>query len=83
VATERSAEDIQQEIDQARASLATTVDQLADRTNPKRIANDTKQNLLARAQSTQGKAIIGGTALLITVLLFARIRAVRRRRSND
>jgi Protein of unknown function (DUF3618) len=83
VATDRSAEDIQREIEQARASLATTVDELAVRTSPKRILNDTKQTLLAQAQSPRGKAVIGGAAALVAILIVARVRSVRRRRSAD
>jgi hypothetical protein len=77
VAAERSADEIQRDIEQARASLAVAVDQLADRTNPKRVADDVKQALIARAKSPQGQAVIGATGLLVVVLV---VRRVRKRR---
>jgi Protein of unknown function (DUF3618) len=76
VAENRTADDIQRDIEQARASLAVTVDELAERTSPKRIANQTRQNLIARAQTPAGKAVIGGAATLIALLV---IRSIRRR----
>ena len=76
---QRSPEEIQREIEEARSSLATTVDQLAERTNPKRLADLAKQNLIAWTRTPKGKAVVGGTTLLITLLIAARVRAVRRR----
>jgi hypothetical protein len=75
VAENRTADDIQRDIEQARASLAVTVDELAERTSPKRIANQTRQNLIARAQTPAGKAVIGGVVALIALLV---IRSIRR-----
>jgi hypothetical protein len=74
VAGERTAEDIQREIEQARASLAVAVDQLADRTSPKRLADDVKQKLVARAKSPQGQAVIAGAGVIVLVLVVRRIR---------
>jgi Protein of unknown function (DUF3618) len=79
VTVQRSPEEIQREIEEARSSLATTVDQLAERTNPKRLADLAKQNLIAWTRTPKGKAVVGGTTLLITLLIAARVRAVRRR----
>lgn len=71
---QRTAEEIQREIEQARASLAVAVDQLAERTNPKRLANEAKQSLLAKAQTPAGKAVIGGAGALVVLLVIRRIR---------
>jgi hypothetical protein len=79
VTVQRSPEEIQREIEEARSSLATTVDQLAERTNPKRLADLAKQNLIAWTRTPKGKAVVGGTTLLITLLIAARVRAVRHR----
>lgn len=76
---QRSPEEIQREIEEARSSLATTVDQLAERTNPKRLADLAKQNVIAWTRTPKGKAVVGGTTLLITLLIAARVRAVRHR----
>ncbi|HEY7048068.1 MAG TPA: DUF3618 domain-containing protein [Jatrophihabitantaceae bacterium] len=79
MAENRSADDIQRDIEKARASLAVAVDQLAERTSPKRIADQTKQNLTEKAQSPTGKAVIGGVGALILLLV---IRRIRRRRHS-
>jgi hypothetical protein len=70
----RSAEDIQRDIEQARATLASAVDQLAERTNPKRLADEAKQTLVEKARTPQGMAVIGGAGLLVVFLVVKRIR---------
>ncbi|SDJ38570.1 Protein of unknown function [Frankineae bacterium MT45] len=76
----RTAEQIQQEIEQARVSLATTVDQLAERTNPKHIADDAKNALLAKAQTPQGRAVIGGVSVLFVLYVARNLRKAKRNR---
>jgi Protein of unknown function (DUF3618) len=78
VAEERSAEQIQREIEQSRTALAEAVDQLAYRTDPKRIVNQTKQRLRDKANTTQGRIVIGGAGALVLVLVVRRIRKGRR-----
>jgi uncharacterized protein DUF3618 len=73
VAGERSAEEIQREIEDARASLATAVDQLVYRTNPKRVADNAKQALKDKAQTPEGKAVIAGAGALLVILVIRRI----------
>jgi Protein of unknown function (DUF3618) len=80
--TDRTVEDVQREIEEARASLAATVDQIAYRTNPKRIATDTKQRLVERAQTPQGKAVLIAAVAFATALLIAR-RVGARRHGDD
>ncbi len=76
--TARTPEDVQREIEQARASLASTVDQLAERTSPKRLADEAKTTALHWAQSPRGKAILGGAAAAVALLVLLRVRAARR-----
>jgi osmotically-inducible protein OsmY len=71
---DRSADDIQHDIEQARAGLAEAVDQLAYRTNPKRLADEAKQGLRAKANTTQGRIVIGVTGGLVVLLIVKRIR---------
>ncbi len=71
---ERTAEQVQHEIEAARDSLASAVDQLASRTNPKRLAGDAKQSLLAKAQTPAGKAVLGGVAAVVLLLVVRRVR---------
>ena len=74
MAEERNAEQIQREIEQSRAALASAVDQLAYRTDPKRIADQTKRRLLDKAQTTQGRIVIGAAGALVLLLVVRRIR---------
>ncbi len=71
---EQSADDIQRDIERSRAALAHAVDQLAYRGNPRRLADNAKQSVLAKAKSPQGQAIIGATGVLIALLIVRRIR---------
>jgi hypothetical protein len=73
VAGERSAEEIQRDIEQSRVALASAVDQLAYRGNPKRVVENTKQSLLEKAQSTPGKIVIGSVGGLVVLLIIRRI----------
>ncbi|MDQ2748786.1 MAG: DUF3618 domain-containing protein [Pseudonocardiales bacterium] len=73
MAGERSADEIQRDIENARTSLAVAIDQLVYRTNPKRMADNLKQAVKEKAQSPQGKAVIGGAGALFGILLIRRI----------
>jgi uncharacterized protein DUF3618 len=73
VAGERSADEIQREIEDARVSLAAAVDQLVHRTNPKRAADNAKQALMEKAQTPAGKAVIAGAGALLVILVIRRI----------
>jgi hypothetical protein len=73
---DRSADEIQREIERARDALADAVDQLAVRTSPQRLAAQAKQGVREWAQTTQGKAVIGGTGFLMLVVV---VRGIRNR----
>ena len=78
MADERTPAQIQREIEQARDQLAVSLDQLAERTSPKRLATQTKDNLMAQAMSPQGKKVIAiTTAAIASLILLSRIRARR------
>lgn len=71
---ERSPEDIQRDIEQARVGLADAVDQLVYRTSPKRVSENVKATLREKAQTPQGQAVIAGAGLLLAVLVVRRFR---------
>ena len=75
----RDPRQIQLEIDAARESLAATLDQLADRTSPKRLAGEAKAKALAFLQSPPGIALVGGLGLLVTVGV---VRKARHRKGS-
>ena len=71
---ERSADDIQRDIEQARVGVARSVDQLAHRTSPRRVSDQLKQTLKARVNSTEGRVVIGVTGGVVLLLIVKRIR---------
>ena len=79
MANKQSTADIEREIEQARTELATSLDQLVERTSPKRIAQTTKNNLIARARSPEGQKVIAVTvATVVALVVLARLRSRNR-----
>ena len=78
----RDPREIQLEIDAARESLAATLDQLAYRTSPKRVAAQGKSAALRFLQSPPGIALVSGVGLLVTVGAVRKARHRRRGRAG-
>ena len=80
---ERTPAEIQREIEQARVQLASSLDQLAEQTSPKRLANQAKQSLIEKASSPQGKKVIAGSvAVIVGILALSRIRTARAKKAG-
>ena len=75
----RDPREIQLEIDAARESLAATLDHLAFRTSPKRVAAQGKSAALRWLQSPVGIAVVGGLGLVITA---GAVRKARHRKGS-
>lgn len=71
---DRDPEEIRKDIDQARDRLAATVDTLAERANPSRIADDVKTRVVAIVTKPAVAASLAGIALVTVVLLVRRAR---------
>lgn len=71
---DRDPEVIKAEIDQARDRLAVTVDSLAERANPQRIADDVKAALLNFVKRPPVAAALAGVSVVTVVLVIRRIR---------
>jgi ribosomal protein S5 len=69
---------IQTEIEQTRTELASTLDQLAEKTSPKRLAEQGKSRAVALAKSPPGLGVIGGVTALTAWLVVRRVRRGRR-----
>ncbi len=67
----RDTESIEREIEAARNQLASTLDELSVRANPKRIADDVKQTVVAKVNEPRVKyGLIGaGVAIVLLVLV--------------
>ena len=74
----RKPEQIQRDIESTRTELAGTLDELAERVSPKRLAGQGRAKAVEFAQTPAGTAVIGAATLLLA-LGFAR-RARNRRR---
>jgi uncharacterized protein DUF3618 len=71
---ERDPDTIKQEIDQARDQLASTVDSLAERANPRRLADDAKARAIAFVKKPAVAISLAGIGTLTIVVVVRRIR---------
>jgi len=71
---DRDPEAIKQEIDVARNQLAATVDSLAERANPRRLADDVKARVLAFVKQPVVTISLAGAGAIIVVVVVHRIR---------
>ncbi len=73
---DRNPETIKQEIDQARSQLASTVDSLAERANPQRLADDAKAAVIRFVKQPAVAASLAGLGVVVVVVT---IRKIKRR----
>lgn len=71
---DRDPDTIKQEIDQARDQLALTVDSLAERANPRRLADDAKAGLTKFVKKPVVAVSLAGVGAVALVLVVRRIR---------
>jgi len=71
---ERDPDTIKKDIDQAREQLASTVDILADRANPRRLADRAKARAVEIVTQPAVMASLAGVGGLILILTLRRIR---------
>jgi hypothetical protein len=71
---DRDPDTIKRDIDQARDQLASTVDTLAERANPSRLANDFKAGLLRFVKKPAVAVSLAGVGAFAIVLVIRRIR---------
>jgi Protein of unknown function (DUF3618) len=71
---DRDPEAIKQDIDVARDKLAATVDNLAARANPRRLADDLKLRLVAFVKKPAVTVTLAGAGALVVVVMVYRSR---------
>ena len=71
---DRDPETIRQDIDQARDQLALTVDSLAERANPRRIADDVKSGVLRFVKKPPVAISLAGIGAVLVVLFVRKLR---------
>jgi hypothetical protein len=72
---DRDPDTIKQEIDHARDQLASTVDSLAERANPRRIADDLKARVVRFIKKPAVTISLAGVGVVVVVLVVRRIRS--------
>jgi hypothetical protein len=70
----RDPESIKRDIDQARDQLAVTVDSLAERANPQRLADDFKSAVIGFIKKPAVTASLAGAGVLVVVVVVRRIK---------
>jgi Protein of unknown function (DUF3618) len=70
----RDPDQIQREIETTRTQLSGTLDELADRVSPKRLADQAKDTTLEWFRTPAGMAVLGGVGLLVAVGVIRKIR---------
>jgi hypothetical protein len=73
---DRDPETIKRDIDQARDQLASTVDSLAERANPRRIADDLRAGVARFVRKPAVAISLAGVGVVVVVLV---VRHIRRR----
>lgn len=71
---DRDPETIKKDIDQARDQLAATIDSLAVRANPQRIADDVKARVVAFVTKPPVLVTLAGAGTVVVVLVIRRVR---------
>ncbi|HVD87757.1 MAG TPA: DUF3618 domain-containing protein [Jatrophihabitantaceae bacterium] len=69
----RDPDAIQRDIEQARTALASTLDQLGTKANPKRLVDDAKSSAMARVSEPKVKYTLIGIGALIGLLLLRKL----------
>jgi len=71
---DRDPDTIKRDIDQARDQLAATVDVLAERANPQRLAEDAKAKVFAFVTKPPVLVSLAGVGTVVVVLVIRRIK---------
>jgi hypothetical protein len=71
---DRDPDTIKRDIDQARDQLASTVDSLAERANPQRIADDVKAGVVRFVKKPAVAVSLAVVGAVVVVLIVRRIR---------
>jgi hypothetical protein len=71
---DRDPEKIKQDIDVAREQLAATVDSLAERANPRRLADDFKARAIEFVKKPVVTVSLAGVGVLVVVVVVHRVR---------
>ncbi|HVV13908.1 DUF3618 domain-containing protein [Amycolatopsis sp.] len=69
----RDPDTIEREIEQAREALASTLDELGEKANPKKLADSAKTSVLAKLEDPKVKYPLIGAGVVIVALLVRKL----------
>ena len=78
----RDINDIQREIERTRVNLASTIDEIADRTRPENLANNAKAQVSDKLKDDKVQKVLAGVAVAV-VLLVAIKSSNKRKKKKD
>ncbi|MBC3179860.1 DUF3618 domain-containing protein [Corynebacterium lujinxingii] len=78
----RDIHDIERDLERTRGQLASTLDELADRTNPSNLAGNAKEQAASWLQDETVQKVIGGVVVGIAALIGIKAYNGRKRKSE-
>ena len=78
----RDINDIQREIERTRVNLASTIDEIADRTRPESLDNNAKAQVSGKLKDDKVQKVLAGVAVAV-VLLVALKSSSNRKKKKD
>lgn len=78
----RNIEDIQRDIERTRRQLASTLDEIADRSKPQNLVDDAKDATTEKLQDRNVQLVLGGVGAAVVGLIAFSVFRSRRRKSD-
>ncbi|MCP1386953.1 DUF3618 domain-containing protein [Corynebacterium sp. TA-R-1] len=78
----RDIHDIERDLERTRTQLASTLDELADRTNPSNLADNAKEQAIDWLQDETVQKVLGGIAVGIAALVGIKFYNGRKRKNE-
>lgn len=78
----RDIDDIQRDIERTRNQLATTLDQLADRTKPANLMDEAKQGVTEKLQDPTVQKVLAGVAAAVVGIVVLSIARSRKKKAD-
>ena len=78
----RNIEDIQRDIERTRRQLASTLDEIADRSKPQNLVDDAKDATTEKLQDRNAQLVLGGVGAAVVGLIAFSVFRSRRRKSD-
>ncbi|AHI23463.1 DUF3618 domain-containing protein [Corynebacterium vitaeruminis] len=77
----RSIDDIQRDIERTRRQLASTLDEIADRSKPQNLVEDAKSQATTKLQDPKVQKILAGVgAAVVTLVALGIVRSTKKRK---